>query len=239
MRKGLGPLAWAALWTLLLPGPAIWMSALFTDRVLPYTVVTDIRRSIYVQDASAIPPQPRPWLEFRGTPPPPQLGNRSLHARITGRGVRYGQAASLQPVPATQLTLTPDALSPRGLGPLTVDLASGAWQYTDAAGKTLSGGGPFEPAVVEQYLADAGFKDAEANLQTRAANVYRLLHDLPLAPGNIDFLDDEPRRVWAQAALSRTSPQPIPWAGQAILVFWETVWLLGLLWIVRRHRRHG
>jgi len=236
MRRGPGPVTWAVLWTLFLPSPAVWVSALLADYVLPTVVVTDIRRSIYVRDPSAVPV--RDWRARRpyDTNPPMIPGVRNLTAHVTGRGVRFGEPDTTKPVPGTKLTLTPDALTPRGVGPLTVDLTSGAWHYTDATGRTVVGRGPLLPATIRQYLADAGFDTADQLIDDRAKDVHALTLEVPQGPGNRMSMGKDDSEAVALSAVVTTRPQPVPWASQAAVVFWEAVWLAGIVWIVRRRR---
>jgi hypothetical protein len=236
LRRGPGPVTWAVLWTLFLPSPALWMSGLVTDKLMPTPVVTQIGRTVSVVDPSGVPSKSiYPPLRHRGVETS-RPGFRSLSLKAIGRGIQWGQAGPPTPVPVTDLTLTLDMLRPGGISPLAVDLASGAWHYTDATGRTVSGGGPFVPAVVVQYLGDAGFDKADGELAARASDVHTLAQDLPQARGNYVSLGQDSRRVNSAPAVTTTTPQPIPWAGHAAVVFWEAVWLAVIVWIVRRHR---
>ena len=214
MGRGAGPLVWAALWTLFLPWPAMALSVLLTSTVLPRGVVTDMRRTIFVQ---------APYL------------NRTIQARMTGRGVRFGQQAAAQPVPVTELTL--DAGTGGGAGPMQVDLSTNAWRYRNAKRQTVSNG-PFGPAAVLQWLGDMGFDTTDARIQSRAADIHAGVQEMPQAQNKFTDFGKDGRDpfgvVTAHPTFVTTMPRPIPWVEWGLPAAWVVVWLVGLLWIIRR-----
>jgi hypothetical protein len=214
--RGAGPVVWAVVWTVALPWPALGLSALAAANALPQGVETNMRRVIFVQ---------APYL------------NAIIQANMTGRGVRYGQQVPPRPVPVTQLTL--DLQTQRTVGPLTVDLATGASRYTDAAGQAATRPGPFDPAAVLAWLGSAGFDTTDPKVQARAADIHAAAREIPQAQNKFSNLGKEPNGsqvVTAHPSLITTTPRPNPWTALGVVGFWVVVWLAGIVWIVRRNR---
>lgn len=210
-----GPLVWAVVWTVVLPWPAIGLSALLAATALPRGVETNMRRVIFVQ---------APYL------------NAIIQANMTGRGVRYGQHGPPRPVPVTQLTL--ELQTQRTVGPLTVDLASGTSRYTDAAGQAVTRPGPFDPGAVLAWLGSAGFDTTDPKIQARAADVHAAAQEIPQAQNKVSYLGKEPdgsQVVTAHPSFITTMPRPNPWTMLGVLGLWVVVWLAGIVWIVRRN----
>ncbi len=215
MGRGAGPVMWALLWSLLLPWLAIGVTALLAKRLMPMEVVKEMRRTIFVT---------APYL------------NRTVTARMTGRSVRFGDAGSFRAVPMTELTLDLQSAA----GPIHVDLPGGAWRYDDGKGRTVSGPGPFNAAVILQCLGDAGFDVTDSRIQSRAADIEAAVAEKPQAVSRFTRLrQDTPGGqppVIAHPTFINAMPRPVPWVFQAVVASWVVVWLAGLLWIVRRHR---
>jgi len=214
--RGAGPVVWAVVWTVSLPWPAMGISALLAATALPRRVETNMRRVIFVQ---------APYL------------NAIIEANMTGRATRYGQSGPPRPVPVTELTLR--LQTGQGAGPLTVDLASGASRYTDAAGRTATRPGPFDPAAVLAWLGGAGFDTADPKIQARAADIHAAAQEIPQAQSKVSHLGKEPNGgqvVTAHPSFITTTPRPSPWTALGILGFWVVVWLAGIVWIVRGNR---
>lgn len=216
MRRGLGPVGWGIIWTLILPLPAFLFTEVLIRNVLPTFQTEHMERVIFCQT---------------------DYLNVILRARMEGSAFRVDRYRPNANIPMQKLTLSSESMGPRGI-PLTVDLPSKAWRFTDRGGKLISHEDGFGPQAVADWLGNAGFDATDARIQARARDIVAAVDEMPAAQTKFTYLGQQSgggHAITVHPTFIYTSASP--GSGLVLLGFWIFIWLAGLWWIARRHRR--
>ena len=129
---------------------------------------------------------------------------------------------------------------------LTVDLRTGAYRYTDAAGKMVSATTGFDSQILLQWLSGGGWKPGDPVDQQLADGMMTCI----AATSPAQAAEKEP----TQLPINGTSfgikafptfnfdpggsyGYPPNWPWLFVLEYlWVVLWLLGVVWLVRRQR---
>jgi hypothetical protein len=214
------------VWTLFAPLPAFLLAQILSQWITPWVATTQLQRVIFVQGEKLN-------IVLRAEQQAQQtlLGRRQPGGRMT--------------VPMQRMALRlegPTATAANRLKPLSVDLATGASSFNDAAGKLISRPGPFDPVAIEQWLIANGHTDPSVAPLCR--DVFTAIQEIGTpAGGNFSKFAANPRRggiseITAHPAFGGFTTytptrfgQAIPWAIGLL------VWLIGAAIVLLTGRR--
>lgn len=224
-RRRLRPWAWAILWTLALPGPAIVVTVLLQRFVAPHVYEASGGRVIFVQ---------APYLDA------------TVRVEVQGRETRWGGVDRLRNVPLRHMAL--ELVTPASkAGRLHVDLGAGTCRITDPFGRPL-GSRPFTAEAVLAWLALAGFDPGDPRAASRARDVHTAaVETTATPPPSFTMLGDRQTDaagpattvplVTAHPAYAYMLHQPVEWFYPGAAGAWLLLWVAGLWLIIRRARR--
>jgi hypothetical protein len=206
----LGPLLPMLVWTLLLTGLAVAISGALTTNA-PYLRETRVQRVIFAQ------------LSYLQT---------TIQVEEVGTVTSWGRRSEGKPTHLRLSTGTNRATQ------LDVDLRDKSYEYWNKGGQHIQRPSGYGANAIAEWLNDAGFSTTDSRLLSRADDIVMLVDQIQTGPNGFVTLGkgpNEPFGITAHPAFSFT--YSTKWAALALLVFWVMIWIVGIVFIVKRSRR--
>jgi len=213
-RRELGPVARILIWTILLPIPALPISAVVAT-FIPFMHVTEISRTIVCQYG-------HPDATFR--------------VEMESRVLAWTSSLPTQPVPPQKMTLH---LENTTAPALTIDLATGGYRYTDKNGQTVEKSSGFGQEALADWMQAAGIDTTDPITRDKVKDILFCINETPNAKGKFTNLAPDPalggtNTITAQPSVTSVSFESLKSTLWLILTFWLLVWLAGIWRILRR-----
>jgi len=204
----------AMAWTFALPLPAVLISILLMNTVLPYCQTLKISRDILCQ---------APYLNLTFD--------------------LFGKQAIWQPVLVPHNSAFPEnvVLMTQQHGTfLQVNLKSGAYDYYARNGVWIHGANGFSGAIIANWLAGSGVNTADQRARDLCDQVYLAMNEIPQgnAGKSTVFHDHNGLQVGVARPASKwiVHDEPSPIAVGALVLFWIVLWAYGIRRIRQRDR---
>jgi hypothetical protein len=205
------------IWSLALPIPAVFISFVLYQTVLPCQKIQLVRRIIFCQY--------------------PQL-NTTLEVIKTGSQYVRGNAFNASTnVPLMLLNIHSNG-HVNAMSRLWVDLRTGAWNYDLNGGASVRGTGGLGQQNLLDWLKTQGFNSSDPSVQKGAADILICINQMPLQSGGFtQFSVIGPGvDITAHPAFVFSFNQSFPMEVTGLAVFWVLILAGGIFFIARRSK---
>ena len=236
-RQKVTPLVFVMLWTLLLPIPALAISALMMTFYLAPRVDT-LNQTIRLSATQATHPDVEVEIDQRVTT---WGGGPSFHGSSSAGStpLRGGGALTLY-LPAaagdTRVTLRPRPRSSPLVSPhpidLKLDLSRGRGHYAHAGATIAVSVPPTEQEVIDWFKAQA-VPSPDAELRADAADLIQIIQAISSGTGSASI-----NRYTMRGGGTSTSSGSAAWFGWTLLLLWLAVYAAGIVIFFRVRRKH-
>ncbi len=234
-RQKVTPLVFVMLWTLLLPVPALVISAVWATVYAPR--VDTLKQTIRLMATQANHPDVTVEIDQRVTS---WGGAAGYHVHGSSASIRpHGGGALTLSVPAalgdTRITLQPRARSAPLVSPhpadLELDLSRNRGHYNDAGATIAVGVPPSEQELIDWFKSQA-VTTSDAELRADAADLIAIIQAIASGTGMATV-----SRYTSGGGGSSSSSGQAAWFGGVLLLLWLPVYVGGIVIYFRVRRR--
>jgi hypothetical protein len=200
------------IWTLALPVPAIIISLLLLNSVLPFSQKLKVTRTIFCQ---------APYL------------NTIL--QLTGSQLLW------QPAWVTNNVVAPrevTLLDQQHQAFIDIDLKTGGYAYRDKSGTLVQKPSRINGAVLADWLGTCGVNGSDPKVKDLADAVCVAINEV--GAGNSNHFTPLNDKAGTQVGIAHPAfaftvhDEPSPFVIAALVIFWIAVWIYGKRWLSRR-----